>query len=100
MSDSYEARKSRERRLYILQHLQLCEGYTSNASILIDVLAGRGLRSSHSQVVTDLIWLRDNGFVSLTDHADFIVVTITQAGVEIAQDVTRHPEIARPRPRL
>lgn len=86
-------------RLAILRHLAECSEYTSNASILSDVLAGVGLRVTRSQVVTDLSWLRDNGFVDFDAQAEFIVVTATVSGVEIAQGVSFHPEIQRPRPR-
>ncbi|MCA8880375.1 MAG: hypothetical protein KDA73_10575 [Rhodobacteraceae bacterium] len=96
---SYEDTVRRHRRLAILRHLEQCSEYASNASILTDVLAGLGLRSTRSQVTTDLVWLKDNGFVNLADHGDFMVVTATQEGVEIARGVTTHPEIQRPRPR-
>ncbi len=98
MSD-YTQTLRRHRRLAILRHLEGCADYTSNASILADVLAGVGLPSSRAQVVTELAWLRENGFVSYDDRADFIVVEATQAGVEIARGMSRHPEIQRPRAR-
>jgi len=96
---SYEQTVRRHRRLAILRHLQNCAEYASNASILTDVLAGLGLQSSRSQVTTELVWLKDNGFVTLTDHGDFVVAVATQEGVEIARGVTTHPEIQRPSPR-
>ena len=96
---SYENTVRRHRRLAILRHLEQCSEYASNASILTDVLAGVGLPSSRSQVTTELVWLKDNGFVGVTDHGDFMVAMATQEGVEIARGVTTHPEIQRPRPR-
>lgn len=89
----------RHRRLAVLRHLADCAGYTSNASILVDALDGVGLRSSRDQVVTELAWLRENGFVSYEDTADFIVVEATTRGVEIAMGRATHPEIQRPGPR-
>lgn len=86
-------------RLAILRHLaESCE-YTSNASILSDVLAGVGLVMGRSRIVTELVWLRENGFVTFDDHAGFVVVTASHEGVEIASGVTTHPEIQRPRSR-
>ena len=79
-----------------MRHLEGCADYTSNASILMDVLAGLGIQSSRSQVVTELAWLKDNGFVTYDDRADFIVVEATHSGVEIATGAARHPEIQRP----
>lgn len=89
----------RHRRLAILRHLEACAEYTSNVSILTDVLRGVGLQSTRSQVITELSWLRENGFATLIDQGDFVVATATIAGAEIAQGVATHPEIQRPRPR-
>ncbi|WP_339696086.1 hypothetical protein [Celeribacter baekdonensis] len=98
MSD-YVDTVRKHRRLAILRHLEACAEYMSNASILSDILAGVGLRSTRSQVVTELAWLRENGFIIYDDNADFLVVQATQSGAEIARGVTTHPEIQRPRPR-
>jgi hypothetical protein len=89
----------RHRRLAILRHLEACSEYTSNVSILADVLRGVGVQSTRSQVVTELAWLKDNGFVTTIDHGDFVVATATISGAEIATGVTTHPEIQRPQPR-
>ena len=97
---SYEQTVRRHRRLAILRHLEQCSEYASNASILTDVLAGVGIQSSRSQVTTELVWLKDNGFATVTDHGDFVVAVATQEGVEIARGVSAHPEIRRPSPRL
>ncbi len=89
----------RHRRLAILRHLEACSEYTSNASILTDVLRGLGVTSTRSQVITELVWLRENGLITTIDQGEFVVATATQAGVEIAQGVSVHPEVQRPRPR-
>ena len=89
----------RHRRLAILRHLEACSEYTSNASILVDVLRGVGVQSTRSQVITELTWLRENGFVTTVDQGDFVIATATLHGAEIAQGVATHPEIQRPRPR-
>lgn len=86
------------RRLAILRHLEACHGYTSNASILQSVLAGVGIPSTRSQVVTEIAWLTENGFVTYEGGEDFVVVEATLAGVEIARGLAIHPEIQRPRP--
>ena len=93
---SYEHTVSKHRRLAILRHLQQCSDYTSNASILTDVLDGVGVTSTRSQVITELAWLKQNGFVTYEDRADFIVVEVTRTGVEIALGRATHPEIQRP----
>lgn len=86
----------KHRRLAILRHLEACMDYTSNASILTDVLDGVGVTSSRDQVVTELAWLRENGFVSFDDAGDFLVVEATERGVEIARGRSMHPDIQRP----
>ncbi|SMH35950.1 hypothetical protein [Maritimibacter sp. HL-12] len=98
MSDYAETLR-KHRRLAILRHLESCAEYTSNASILGDVLDGVGIPSTRSQVLGELAWLRENGLVIYDDRSDFIVVEATRAGLEIATGVARHPEIQRPRPR-
>lgn len=95
----YSATVRRHRRLAILRHLADCAEYTGNASILQDVLRGVGLPSTRDQVVTELAWLKEQGFVSYDDRADFIVVTASGRGVEIARGLATHPEIQRPGPR-
>ena len=89
----------RHRRLAILRHLEACAEYTSNGSILQSVLIGLGVQSTRDQVVSELVWLREQGFVECNDRADFVVVTATARGVEIARGLTTHPEIQRPSPR-
>lgn len=65
----------RHRRLSILRHLSACAEYTSNASILVDVLRGVGVPSTRAQVVTELAWLAENGFAAIDDRGDFVIAT-------------------------
>lgn len=97
MSDSYTNTMTKHRRLAILRHLEGCTGYISNASVLKDVLKGVGVTSSRSQIVTEIVWLADNGFATYEEHEDFVVATATSKGVEIALGEARHPEIQRPK---
>lgn len=96
---SYTDTIRKHRRLAILRHLEMCHDYTSNASILVDVLDGVGVSSSRDQVITELAWLKDQGFVAYEDRAEFIVVEATRQGVEIARGRASHPDIQRPSPR-
>lgn len=98
MTDTAETLR-KHRRLAILRHLEQCHDFTSNASILNDVLDGVGLPCTHSVVLTELYWLKENDFVRLEDNGGFVVVEATRAGVEIARGRGTHPEIQRPRPR-
>lgn len=96
---SYNDTVRKHRRLAILRHLEVCHDYTSNTSILVDVLAGVGVTSTRSQIITEIAWLSDNGFASHEARSDFVVVTATAEGVEIARGRARHPDIQRPSPR-
>lgn len=99
MSD-YASTLRKHRRLAILRHLADCAEYTGNASILQDVLRGLGLPSTRDQVVTELTWLREQGFVAFEDRAEFIVVTASARGVELAKGIATHPDVQRPSPRV
>lgn len=94
--NTYASTLRRHRRLAILRHLEACTDYTSNASILVDVLDGVGVTSSRDQVITELAWLRENGFVTYTETGAFVVVEATLRGVEVARGRATHPEIPRP----
>lgn len=96
---SYAETIRKHRRLAILRHLAECSDYTSNASILVDVLDGVGVTSTRDQVVTELAWLKENGFVTVEDRGFFVIAEATRSGVEIAQGRGTHPEIQRPSPR-
>lgn len=98
MSD-YQTTLRRHRRLAILRHLEACGDYSSNASILTDVLRGLGITSTHDQVVTELAWLAEQGLATVTDTGDFTLATVTPRGVEVALGRATHPEVQRPRPR-
>lgn len=86
----------KHRRLCILRALTDCAGYTSNASILRDMCLGFGVQTNASQMRTELAWLKENGFVEYDDREDFLVVTATQSGVDVAQGQSSHPDIQRP----
>lgn len=97
---SYPDMVRQHRRLAILRYLEECPAYTVNAAILGDVLAGLGLPATHDQVVTEVVWLREQGFVTMVEAGGLVVATATRAGLEVAQGRTLHPEIRRPRPEL
>lgn len=99
MTDYAEARRGHV-RLAILRHLEASTEYTSNSSILADMLRGVGLPSTRDQVAGECAWLEEQGFVAVTGDGAFAVVRATLRGVELAQGVASHPGVQRPRPRL
>lgn len=92
---------SRHRRLAILRFLEASPTFTSNVSILTDVLNSDqiGIDTSRDQATTELAWLAENGFVLLGGQPDFRVATATARGVDIAKGRASHPDIQRPSPR-
>lgn len=96
---SYAEDVSRHRRLAVLRHLADVPEYVSNASILQDVLNRLGLPVSYDALQTELHWLREQGFVEFNPDADFVVVTATRRGVDLAKGLATHPGVQRPRPR-
>ena len=93
----YKDEVRKHRRLAILKLLAGVDQYTLNASLLEDGLNGVGVPSTRSQVITEVVWLSDNGFANHQDHGDFVVVTATDSGVNISSGRSTHPEIKRPR---
>lgn len=97
----YAETLSRHRRLAILRFLEASAGYTSNVSILTDVLNSEqiGISTSRDQTATELAWLAETGCVSLGGQPEFRVATATARGVDIALGRATHPSIQRPGPR-
>lgn len=96
MSD-YNALLRQHARIAILRFTEGAPRYTSNVSILVSALPRVGIHFTRDQVVTELTWLAEQGMVETEANGDFITVTATTRGVEIAQGIARHPEIQRPR---
>lgn len=97
--NDYGEYQRKHRRLAMLRHLAEIEEYTGNVAILQDVLTGVGLPSTRSQIVTELSWLKEQGFLTYDPAQDFIVATATMRGVEIARGLATHPDIQRPSPK-
>jgi len=95
---SYQDTLSKHRRLAILRHLAHSAAYTSNASILVDVCNGVGVTSSRAQIEADLGWLEEVSLVTLARAGDFIVVSATERGVEVAEGRAFNDGVQRPRP--
>jgi hypothetical protein len=98
----YQVTLRKHRRLAILHFLEESQGFTSNVSILTEVLNSNkvGITSTRDQTATELVWLSENGFVTLAGDSDFWVATATTQGVDIALGRSTHPHIQRPSPRV
>lgn len=96
---SYADTLRKHGRLAILRAVEDAPKYTSNVSMITTIIQAVGIQFTRDQVVTEVSWLEAQGMVETQTHGgDFIVVTATLRGVEIAQGIATHPEIQRPRP--
>lgn len=99
MSDAYNEFNRRHRRCSILRVLDGSEQYRANDSLLADLVNEFGIVSTRDQVRTELLWLQEQGFVTVKDLAGVMVATLTERGGEIAAGRVSHPAIARPKPK-
>lgn len=97
----YAITLSRHRRLAILRFLEASPTFTSNVSILTDVLNSDriGIDTTRDQTTTELAWLAEQGLVTLSGQPDFRIATATARGADIALGRALHPDIQRPSPR-
>lgn len=97
----YHQTLSRHRRLAILRFLEQSPTFTSNVSILTDVLNSNaiGIDTSRDQTTTELAWLAEQGLVTLGGQPEFRVATATARGADIALGRATHPDVQRPSPR-
>ena len=93
----YKETLSKHRRLAILRFLSDCPEYTTNASILTDVVNAMGIASSRDQISGELDWLKEQGFVDYHHHGAIIIATASARGIEIATGRAFHHGVQRPR---
>jgi ribosomal protein L12E/L44/L45/RPP1/RPP2 len=84
------------RRLAVLKHLESSSEFTSNASILNDVVNGVGVPTSEDQMRACLSWLTEQELIEMTDHGHVVVATATVRGAEVARGRATHPGVKRP----
>ena len=96
---SYAEELREHARIAILRLLDDAPRYTSNVSMMTDLLRAYGIDYTRDQVTGEVHWLREQGLVTTEDHVGFLVVTATVRGLEVAQGVITYPGVQRPRPR-
>lgn len=97
MSD-YLATLRRHARIAILRFAADAPQYTTNVSMLEELLPTVGIQMTRDQIITELGWLAEQGFVDVGQAGSFITCKATRRGVEIAEGKARHPDIKRPAP--
>lgn len=95
---SYADELREHARISILRMLEDAPKYTSNVSMMTDLLRRYGIHYSRDQVAGEVTWLKEQGLVTSEGMGGFIVVTATMRGVEAAQGIVVIPGVQRPRP--
>lgn len=91
---------TQDQRLVILRSLAEA-GYDANESILSDCLDLYGHDISRDLVRNHLTWLEEQGLLSLQRLKDgFMVASITQRGLDVAQGRVFIEGVKRPRPKI
>ena len=95
----YEDKLREHARLAILRFLEGAPQYTSNVSMLAELLPDVGITLSRDQIATEVRWLEDQGLASCEAHdGGFLIVEATVRGVEVARGIATVPGVTRPRP--
>lgn len=99
MDISYADTLRRHRRLTILRALAGAPGYSANESVVATICDQWRVTGTRDQVRTELGWLADQGFVANETIGDYLIATITQAGLDVATGRRIHPDVEKPAPR-
>ena len=91
---------TKDQRLVILRSL-VEAGYDANESILDDCLALYGHKISRDLVSTHLNWLEEQGLVKIERLGNgFMIASITQRGVDVANGEAVVDGVKRPAPKI
>ncbi|MDE3932989.1 hypothetical protein NUQ34_03175 [Glaesserella parasuis] len=91
---------TKDQRLVILRSLAEA-GYDANESILSDCLDLYGHDISRDLVRNHLVWLEEQGLIQLKRLKDgYMVASITQRGLDVAQGRVTVEGVKRPRPKV
>ncbi|WP_118793967.1 winged-helix domain-containing protein [Haemophilus haemolyticus] len=91
---------TKDQRLVILRSL-VEAGYDANESILDDCLALYGHKISRDLVRTHLTWLEEQGLVKIERLGNgFMIASITQRGVDVANGEAVVDGVKRPAPKI
>ena len=91
---NYLLQWSETRRRLMLELLSTQPQFTANASGLGVSLGALGAPSSTEQVQIDAAWLAAQGLLRTTMAGGYLVCTLTQAGVDLANGLSAMPGIA------
>lgn len=85
-------------RRAILTLLAYDNDYRLSADMIVDGLRANGQTITHDQLLSEMHWLAEQGFITLTTIAVLTIATLTDRGLDIARGQTRAPGIRDLRP--
>ena len=95
---SFDRTIAEHRRLAILRVLSKAPGHSGNCSILTDATNHLGVAGTRDQVRGDMRWLDEQGLVTLEELRTLLVARITQAGLDVANGLSRRDGVKKPSP--
>jgi len=98
---SYSDVITADMRLVILRFLMESDGdYRLNSSILHKLLDMKaGYTTPRDKMITELQWLKEQGYIELEESGNIYIATLTQRGLDVATGSARVHGVARPSPR-
>ncbi|MEW6463779.1 MAG: ArsR family transcriptional regulator [Pseudomonadota bacterium] len=87
-----------DQRLVMLRVLSELPQFRSNSSVIASLLGQFGHHPSRDQVKGDLVWLGEQGLVSIEDIGSVLVVTLTERGGDVAAGRASVPGVRKPGP--
>lgn len=100
MNKTFAERLREDRRLVILRLLAEQNAYRSNSSVLHAGLHHLGVNGTRDDVLTDLHWLRDQGYLGMETAVPGVhVATLSARGKEVAEGQVQVPGVSRPSPK-
>lgn len=85
-----------DQRLVLLRTLSELPGYRSNSSVLNQMLNSYGHHMSRDATKTELVWLSEQGLVSMEDLDTVLIVRLTERGADVAAGRARVPGVKMP----
>lgn len=96
--DPMDKIKQRHRALATLRFLDRNPGYRTNIEVLSDWLVHLALNGNKDQLVQQCRALENVGFLQLSEPGEVVILTLTEAGCDVARGMVFSDLVERPRP--
>lgn len=97
---SFAERLREDRRLVLLRLLSEQAAYRANSSVLHAGLYHLGVAATRDDINTDLNWLQEQGYISLTLAVEGVyVATLSARGRDVVEGTAVVPGVSRPSPK-